>query len=144
MRMNDTETRLRTYASAEQLVYASWLDVGMKVGFVALVASFAAYLFGLVTPHVAHDEVVRLWTLPVSEYLKATNTHTGWSWVYFIGKGDYLNFVGIAFLSGVTIACYARILPVLFAARDRVYAAIAVVEILVLGLAASGLLVVGH
>jgi len=58
-------------------------------------------------------------------------------------KGDFLNFVGIAFLAGVTMICYVRIIPILFRKKDRVYALIAILEVLVLMLAASGILKAG-
>ena len=134
----------KQYASEEQLAYAAWLDIGMKIGFVVLVLTFAAYLFGIATPHVSHEELARLWSKPVGEYLKATNTHTGWTWVSLIGRGDYMNFIGIALLSAVTVFCYLRILPILIAAKDKVFTVIAVLEILVLVLAASGILAAGH
>ena len=60
-----------------------------------------------------------------------------------LGKGDFLNFVGIAFLAGVTIPCYIRIIPILFAKKDTTYAILAIVEVLVLALAASGILKAG-
>ncbi len=47
-------------------------------------------------------------------------------------------------LSGVTIVCFIAIVPTLVRKRDFVYAAIAVVEVLVLVAAASGILAVGH
>jgi len=81
--------------------------------------------------------------MPVKEYLKATDIHTGWSWVYQLGKGDFLNFVGIAFLSSITIICYMRIIPILFRKKDTVYAVLAIIEVLVLTLAASGVLKAG-
>ena len=46
-------------------------------------------------------------------------------------------------LSGLTILCYLVILPILFRKKDTAYAIIAIVEVLVLSLAASGLLKVG-
>jgi hypothetical protein len=64
----------------------------------------------------------------------------GWWWLSQLHKGDFLNFLGIAFLAGVTIVCYIRILPILFAKKDRIYGVIALAEVLVLSLAASGLL----
>ncbi len=142
--MADYSPENEKYASPEQLAYAGLLDIGMKVGFVVLVLTFLVYLFGFAAPHVPHEELVRLWILPVGEYLRATNTHTGWAWLSMVGKGDYMNFVGIAFLAAVTMFCYLRILPMFLAAQDKVYTVIAVLEILVLALAASGLLVVGH
>ena len=103
------------YASPEQLAYASWLDTGMKLGFLLLVGTFVVYLLGLTTPQVPVEQLPKYWTMPVAQYLKAADVHTGWSWLALIGKGDYMNFLGIA-----------------------------VLEIAVLVLAASGLLVVGH
>ena len=40
---------------------------------------------------------------------------------------DYLNFVGIAILSGLTILCYLVILPILIRKKDNAYVVIAVV-----------------
>jgi hypothetical protein len=64
----------------------------------------------------------------------------GWSWLARIGKGDYLNFIGIAILAGLTIVCYAAIIPAFLRKKNMAYLAIAVVEVLVLTLAASGIL----
>ncbi|MBA4371655.1 MAG: hypothetical protein C0402_02200 [Thermodesulfovibrio sp.] len=127
-------------ASEEQVAYAKLLDLGMKMGLIMLVISFAVYLTGLLTPHVPVNDLPKYWSMPVKEYLAATNIHTGWSWVYQVGKGDFLNFIGIAFLSGVTIICYLRIIPILFRKKDTLYGVLAIIEVLVLVLAASGVL----
>ncbi len=124
----------------EQTVYARWLDRGMKAGLLLLTVSFVLYVLGVLTPHVPVADLPRYWSMPVKEYLAATGIHTGWSWVFMLGKGDFLNFVGIAFLSGVTIACYVAIIPIFFRKKDRIYAWLAVTEVLVLVLAASGIL----
>jgi hypothetical protein len=50
----------------------------------------------------------------------------------------------VAILSGVTIFCYLAIVPGLFKRGDRAMAIMAIVEVLILTLAASGLLAVGH
>ncbi|HAM49740.1 MAG TPA: hypothetical protein DCP92_03255 [Nitrospiraceae bacterium] len=81
--------------------------------------------------------------MPVKQYLKATGIHTGWSWLGMVGKGDFLNFLGIAFLAGLTIVCFIRIIPILFRKKDIVYFIIAIIEVLVLVLAASGILKAG-
>lgn len=130
--------------SREQLLYAAWLDWGMRIGLAVLVASFVAYLFGFVEPQVRHEDLAKLWEMPLADYLKATGGHTGWGWVKLIHKGDYLNFVGIVILSGITVLCYLRVLPVFVKARDTVFVVIAVLEILLIVLAASGVLVAGH
>lgn len=127
-------------ATEEQLAYAKLLDVGMKAGLIMLVVTFIIYLSGFLTPHVPVSDLPKYWSLPVKEYLKATNIHTGWSWVHLLGRGDFLNFAGIAFLSGITILCYMRIIPILLRKKDTIYAVLAVIEVLVLVLAASGVL----
>ena len=58
----------------------------------------------------------------------------------FVGKGEFLNFIGIVFLAGVTIVCYLRIIPILLRKKDTMYAVLAIIEVLVLTLAASGVL----
>ena len=128
----------------EQVLYAAWLDWGMRIGLVVLVASFLVYLLGFVEPHVRHEDLPALWQMPLADYLKATDGHTGWDWVALAHKGDYLNFVGIVILSGITVVCYLRVLPVFVSTRDTVFILIAVLEILLILLAASGVLVAGH
>jgi hypothetical protein len=132
------------YATREQLVYAAALDVGMKAGFAILVVTFAVYISGLLAPHVPFDRLSEVWGLPVDEYLDATGVASGWRWLELALTGDYLNFVGIAFLSGVTIVCYGRILLYPLKNRDYIFAGIILTQISVLLLAASGWVVSGH
>jgi hypothetical protein len=127
-------------ATEEQLAYAKILDTGMKVGFLMLVTTFLIYLSGMLTPYVPVKDLPNYWRLPVKTYLEVTGIHPGWTWLGMLGKGDFLNFTGIAFLAAVTIVCYIRIIPILFRKKDTVYAVLAICEVLVLTLAASGLL----
>lgn len=133
----------RPAIAEEQIAYAQVLDRGMKLGFLLLLATFAIYVSGLVTPHVPVADLPRYWSLPVREYLAATGIHPGWSWVGMLGRGDFLNFLGIAFLAGVAIVCYLAVAPVFFRKKDRIYGWLALVEVAVLMLAASGVLKVG-
>ncbi len=127
----------------EQLAYAQLLDGGMKLGLLSLLVTFAVYLSGALPARVPVAELPRYWSLPVKEYLAATGVHAGWGWLGLLRHGDFLNFVGIAFLAGVSLACYLAIVPIFLRKKDHVYAGIAVVEVLVLGLAASGILNAG-
>ncbi len=127
----------------EQLAYAQLLDGGMKLGLLALVATFVVYVSGVLTPRIPVNDLPRYWSMPVKEYLAATGVHPGWGWFALLGHGDFLNFVGIAFLSGVTLVCYAAIVPIFVRKKDLVYAGICVLEVLVLALAASGVLNAG-
>ncbi len=131
------------HVTEEQIAYAKILDLGMKVGLLALVISFGLYVLGIMEPHVPLQDLPKYWKLPVHEYLKQTNIHEGWSWLHMLNKGDFLNFVGIAFLAGVSIICYLSIIPALFRKKDTIYAFLAIAEVVVLVLAASGLLKAG-
>jgi hypothetical protein len=130
-------------ASEEQLVYAGVLNIGMWLGLAVLVITFFVYISGVLPTYVPIDNLPKYWTMRVHDFNVALNAPTGWGWVSLVGKGDYLNFVGIAMLSGLTILCYLVILPILFRKKDTAYAVLAIVEVLVLSLAASGLLKVG-
>ena len=130
-------------ATEEQIAYAKLLDLGMKVGLLSLIITFIVYITGILAPHVPVNDLPKYWGMPVKQYLHATNIHPGWSWLGMLGKGDFINFVGIAFLAGVTMICYIRIIPILFRKKDSFYGILAIIEVLVLALAASGLLKAG-
>ena len=136
----------------EQRIYANVLATGMYAGLLILFVTFTLYLTGIMDPAVPIDRLPAYWSLSVGEYLEGVNhdyVHrdghlTGWWWLSGLGFGDYVNFVGVAVLSGITIVCYLVIIPTLLRNRDWVYGAIAVLEALVLLLAASGILTAGH
>ncbi|MDH3329071.1 MAG: hypothetical protein OEM01_07565 [Desulfobulbaceae bacterium] len=142
----------KTTATAEQLLYARILEKGMYFGLVLMFLTFALYVFGIVEPAIPLNEIAGYWRQDVHSYLEAINhtylhlenLPTGWSWMALIGKSDFLNFVPIAILSGVTIMCYLAIVPGLFRRGDKAYGIMAIAEALILALAASGLLMVGH
>jgi hypothetical protein len=131
--------------SVEQRTYAVWLDRGMRIGFVLLVVTFLVYVTGIVKPYVDLQDLPRLWNLSAAEFRRAAGAPIGWGWLRLAGTGDYMNFFGVVLLSTVTVPCYLRIVPIFHAARERVFVTIAVLEVVVLLLAASGLLLlVGH
>ena len=134
----------KEYATEEQLLYARILDKGMKIGLAILVVTFGLYVFGILQPHVPVNDLPKYWSMSVHEYLEANDLGTGWSWLGNLGEGDLLNFVGIAFLAGVTIICYLAIVPSLIKKKDTAYVVLALVEVAVLVLAASGVLKSGH
>ena len=125
-------------------IYARWLDWGTRIALAALVGAFLAYVTGALAPGVAVADLPRLWRLPVESYLAATAAPSGWGWVGLLGHGDYLNFLGIALLGLVTVAGYLRAVPALLARGERLQAGFAIAQVIVLLVAASGLLAGGH
>lgn len=128
----------------EQLAYARWLAWGTHFGLALLTASACVYLLGLVQPYVPFERLATVWTLPVDEYRIAVGAPAGWGWLGLAARADYLNYTGIGFLSGITGLCYLRIVPILLARGERAYALIAAVEILVLAVAAAGIVGPAH
>jgi hypothetical protein len=150
--MEKLTVKMTTEATQEQLLYATILEKGMLVGLVLMFITFGLYVFGIMPAAIPLSEVPSYWNQPVHDYLVQINNNflhwdhlpTGWSWLKLIGKGDFVNFIPIAMLSGVTIVCYAAIVPGLFRRGDKAYGIMAIAEALILALAASGLLAVGH
>ncbi len=137
-------TNERTKASEEQIAYAKVLNIGMWFGLALLIITFFVYISGVLPSHVPINDLPKYWTMRVHDFNVALNAPTGWNWTALVGKGDYLNFVGIAILSGLTILCYAVIIPILARKKMTAYLIIAIAEVLVLALAASGILKSGH
>jgi putative copper export protein len=136
-------TSEKTKASEEQIAYAKILNVGMWFGLALLIITFFVYISGVLPSYVPINDLPKYWTMRVHDFNHTLHAPTGWGWAAMVGKGDYLNFVGIAILSGLTILCYLVILPILIRKKDNAYVIIAIMEVLVLSLAASGLLKVG-
>ncbi len=130
----------RTKASEEQIAYAKVLNIGMWFGLLVLVVTFFAYISGSISCFVSIEDLPKYWTMKAKDYIHACSAPTGWGWTGHIGRGDYMNFIGIVILSGLTILCYLVVLPILIRKKDRPYVIIAIAEIAVLVLAASGLL----
>jgi len=129
-----------TKASEEQIVYANLLSKGMLFGLAVLIITFLVYMSGILPSYIPIEELPQHWGKRVYTFNQDLGLPTGWGWLKNVGKGDYLNFVGIAILSGLTIVCYSAIMPILKRRKDTAYFVIAFLEVLVLVLAASGLL----
>jgi hypothetical protein len=122
----------------EQLPYAAVMHWTTLAGFVVLIASFVAYVFNWLPASVPLEQLPHLWNLSAEDYLKVTGTPTGWSWLFMMGKGDFASLLGIAILSGSSIACIVAIIPAYIRDKNITYIAICVVEVAVLLISASG------
>jgi hypothetical protein len=127
-------------AGEEQLLYAAILEKGMLLGLLILLITYLVYVLRVMTPYIPLAEVPKYWVMNVHDYLQEAHVNQGWAWVGMVGYGDFLNFIGIALLAGVTIICFLAIVPVLWKRGDKVYACLSLVEALILGVAASGIL----
>lgn len=136
----DTKEELAKKPSREQVIYANILVMGVWSGLVVLFTTYFIYVLGIFTPHVDITLIPELWGKGVNEYLELTHSPHGWDWVALVTKGDFLNYVGFALLALMTVICYLVLLKGYIAKKDWIYATIAFLEIVVLSVAASGLL----
>jgi hypothetical protein len=137
-------TQQLKYVTPEQLAYADVLETGLAIGRYFLAGTFILYVFGFTTPKVLLSELTANWSMPANQYSSHVGVGTGWGWIKLIHYGDYMNFLGIAFLASVTAACYLRLLPISVRGKDYSFSTMLLLEILVLFLAATGLLAFGH
>ena len=131
-------------ATPEQILYAGILEKGMYLGLLMLFITYALYVFGIMDPYIPLDKISDYWSMNVHDYLEHAEIKNGWAWLGMLKYGDFINFIGVALLAGVTIICYAAIVPTLLKSKDTVYAILAVLEVVILSAAASGILAVGH
>jgi len=141
--LDSKEIQKSTVASEAQILYANILNIGMLIGLASLVVIFILYVTGILSPLIPLEKIQTYWVLPVHQYLEQSGIQAGWAWFGDLEYGDMLNYIPIAFLSLLTIICYIALIPGLIKKKDTTYTIIAILEIIVLLIAASGIVGAG-
>ncbi len=126
--------------SNEQIIYANLLLMGMVAGIIVMIITYAIYVTGVLPSHVDMSVISANWGKGIHEYLEITHSPHGWGWLSLLGKGDFLNYIGLTLLGIMTIICYLVLVRGYYREKNWIFTAISVLEIVVLSLAASGLL----
>jgi len=126
-------------ATPEQVQYANMLFYGAWTALGIMAVTYVLYVTGLIAPQVPLEKIPLLWSEPVGTYLELGKVPHGWGWTALIAKGDFLNFIGIVLLAGMTIICYIPLIPAYLKRGEKVFALLVLAEILVLSFAASGI-----
>ena len=126
--------------SREQIIYANLLIIGVWTGIAILVTTYVIYVSGVLPSYVEMSLIPKVWGKGVAEFLELTGSPHGWGWISLLGTGDFLNYIGFALLALMTIFCYLVLVRGYSRRKDWIFTAIAVLEIVVLGVAASGIL----
>lgn len=124
----------------EQLRYANILFIGAWIGIFLMIISYIIYLGGILSPHVDPVLIAQNWDKGIDEYLHITHSPHGWAWLNLLSRGDYANFIGLTLLAVLTIFCYFFLIVGYRKRKDWAYFFICILEVLVLALAASGIL----
>ena len=130
--------------SEVQLQYADTLHWVAFIGLIFLVVGFGLYVFGILPPLVEPEKVTTMWHMEAEEYIEANNLPIGWKWLHHLGKGDVVTFSALIFLAFGTIICFFPTLVLFLKRKDLPYALFVFLELVVLILAATGILTGGH
>jgi hypothetical protein len=121
-----------------QEIYAHWLNVGTHAAFAVSLVAVLLYLSGVVPAYVPFEKLPEVWSLPAAQFLQRTSAPDGWGWVALLEYSDYLNYVGIALFASISAACCLRVVPIFLRNGERLHAALALAQLVVLLAAASG------
>ena len=116
-----------------------WQPLGVHQ-FNILMTTYTIYIAGLLPSHVDISLIPQLWDKSVTDYLEITHAPHGWGWVALLAKGDFLNYIGLALLALMTIFCFLVLLRGYIRQNNWIFSVIAFLEIVVLSIAASGIL----
>jgi len=145
--MTDTDTTPAEPERVEQNpiqdLFARWLDNGGRTARWLLLTTFAVYVSGLLPSDLPAADAPAYWALSASQYVRATGSTAGWGWLAHLGRGDRLALLGIVLVPSLSALCYVRVLPRLIRARDLAMALMVLAQIVVLILAASGIVRAG-
>ena len=136
----NTQNEQALKPSREQIIYANLLIIGVWAGIFILVTTYVLYLTEILPPHVELSIIPKVWGKGVDEFLEITHSPHGWGWVSLLGKGDFLNYLGFVLLALMTIICYLVLVRGYVRQKNWIFSAIAILEIIVLSVAASGIL----
>ena len=136
----NTQNEKALKPSREQIIYANLLIIGVWAGIFILVTTYVLYLTEILPPHVELSIIPKVWGKGVDEFLEITHSPHGWGWVSLLGKGDFLNYLGFVLLALMTIICYLVLVRGYVRQKNWIFSAIAILEIIVLSVAASGIL----
>jgi hypothetical protein len=137
------EKRTTAEAEPEQVRYANLLFYGSWLAIFLMIITYIVYLSGVMDPYIPLSEVADHWVQSSDHYIHEGNVPTGWGWVTLLGNGDFLNFLGIALLAGMTVIAFFTLIPAYAKKKDIPFLVLTILEIVVLCIAASGLLGMG-
>jgi hypothetical protein len=126
-----------------QLFYARLLDRAAKILFLLVILTFFLYVSGILSSYVPLELLPQYWGQPLSQYLQTTNLKPGWGWLAYMYYGDVLTFLPIVGLAGIAIFSYICLAAKFLRRRDHFMGWIAILEIIILMIVASGILQVG-
>ena len=136
--MNTSKNEEQRYASETQLILAGLYRYIAIVGFVIIAAAFILYVSGLLPGNVPVEEVKSYWHLDAGGYAAETGTPFGWDILKSLFRGESLSLGSLVFMAVAVIVGLIIMIAAFMKKGDRVFALVALLQTIVLVLAASG------
>ncbi|ABB22920.1 hypothetical protein [Pelodictyon luteolum] len=128
----------------EQLAYAGVLDKMSHFGMLFLGGSYAAYVFLLLPQEVTISDMAANWHLKASVMQAKLNAPVGWSFMAspesFL-RGEALSYLAIIMICMIPVVCLLVTAPAFFREKRPIFGVIALLQVLILLVAATGMLV---
>jgi hypothetical protein len=128
----------------EQLAYAGVLDKLSHFAMLFLGGSYAAYVFLLLPQKVSINAMAANWHLKASVMQEKLNAPVGWSFMTspesFL-RGDALSYLAIIMICMIPVVCLLFTAPAFFREKRPIFGVIALLQVLILLVAATGMLV---
>ncbi len=128
------------YASGAQLVLARLYGGVAVIGLSLIAVMFALYVSGLAETRVPAAEVASYWHLDAETYAEETGTPVGWEFLRNLAFGESLSFGSLIFMALAVIICLAVMVVTFMKSRNLAFAAVVLLQIVVLVVAATGLI----
>lgn len=121
-------------------LYARILQRIVIVGSLLMLVSFVIYAFGLLPTVMEAERVPTVWHLPADEAAPLIGRPPLWHWVLAPQRADLLSLGSLTVLAATTPVGLAVLFVLFLRRRDFVYAIMVFFQLVVLLLAASGML----
>jgi hypothetical protein len=131
------------YADRVQLVYARTLDYVAHSVIILMAVGYFLYLTELLPLSVPIETIAGNWHLSAGHLQAKLNLPCGWGCFTSptgILHGDIFSYISVIFLSLATLICLASAVAVFISEKKHLYSAIAALQVLVLLVAASGIM----
>lgn len=135
------------YADRVQLTYANTLEFVSHTVIILLAVGYVLYMTGLLPLEVPVSAIASHWHLSAAQMRETLHQPTGWS-VFAnpagLLHGDVISYISVIFLALATLICLASAVMVYIGEKMPVYLTISIAQVLVLLVAASGIMTGAH
>jgi hypothetical protein len=137
----------RIYADRVQFAYAKTLDIVAHAVMLVIGIGYLLYILRLLPLTVPIETIAGNWQLSSSELQSKLHVFCGWSCFTSLPvllHGDAVSYASVVMLSMATLFCLVTAVMAFFREKNHLFLMIAILQVVVLLVAASGVMTLGH